>query len=215
MRRGRGQIVAAACAADVIILATSRGYLLRYQWDEYGNEKGARVPAGATKHTSTQLAHRAVPACTRMPSGSAPATTLLPSRAAAAPSHSLRAASASYPCFYPNTNTVIETELTRQADSRVRCVFLDPSGTHSIVCLRTASSTEVQYVHSSWTKPRVLGKLKGLQLSAVGWQKQAGGAAGAEDGRPGSSGSSRSSRPAAAAAPEGGSDDALLQFVTG
>lgn len=96
-------------------------------------------------------------------------------------------------CFYPNKNTVIETELTRQADSRVRSVFLDPSGTHSIVCLRTASSTEVQYVHSSWTKPRVLGKLKGLQLSAVGWQKQAGGAAGAEDG----------------------SDDALLQFVTG
>lgn len=32
--------MAAACAADVIILATSRGYLLRYQWDEYGNEKG-------------------------------------------------------------------------------------------------------------------------------------------------------------------------------
>lgn len=144
--RGRGQIVAAACAADVIILATSRGYLLRYQWDEYGNEK------------------------------------------------------------------VIETELTRQADSRVRSVFLDPSGTHSIVCLRTATSTEVQYVHSSWTKPRVLGKLKGLQLSAVGWQKLAGGgaAAAAEDGRPGSSGSSR---PAAAA--EGGSDDVQLQFVTG
>jgi hypothetical protein len=40
--RGRGQVVAAACAADVIILATSRGYLLRYHWDEYGNEKGAQ-----------------------------------------------------------------------------------------------------------------------------------------------------------------------------
>jgi hypothetical protein len=43
--RGRGQVVAAACAAETVVLATSKGYLLRYQWDEYGNEKGgAGVP---------------------------------------------------------------------------------------------------------------------------------------------------------------------------
>jgi hypothetical protein len=100
---------------------------------------------------------------------------------------------------------VIETELTRQADSRVRGLFLDPSGTHSILCLKTASSTEVQYVHSSWTKPRVLSKLKGMQLSAVGWQKQP---TWADEGRPGSAGSGRGSKAAA----DGSSD---LQFVTG
>lgn len=202
--------MAAACAADVIILATSRGYLLRYQWDEYGNEKGARVSAATPQpHTHTASTQTAVPACTRMRSEVAHQPTHcchLAPPPAAPHTHCLMhlrpvPASTSYACFYPNTNTVIETELTRQADSQVRAVFLDPSGTHSIVCLRTSSSTEVQYVHSSWTKPRVLGKLKGLQLSAVGWQKQAGGAAGAEDGRPG--------------AAEGGSDDALLQFVTG
>jgi hypothetical protein len=103
---------------------------------------------------------------------------------------------------------VLETELTRAADSRVRGVYLDPSGTHSIVCLKTASSTEVQYVHSSWNKPRVLSKLKGLQLSAVGWQKQP---SGADEGRPGSAGRSRGSKAAPA---DAGSDD-MLQFVTG
>jgi hypothetical protein len=101
---------------------------------------------------------------------------------------------------------VIETELNRQADTRVRGLFLDPSGTHSILYLKTASSTEVQYVHNSWIKPRVLSKLKGLQVSAVGWQKQQ--AWGADEGRPGSAGSSRGSKAAA----DGSSD---LQFVTG
>ncbi|KIY94421.1 hypothetical protein MNEG_13541, partial [Monoraphidium neglectum] len=42
---GRGQIVAAACAADTVLLATSRGYLLRYHWDEHGNERGERWAA--------------------------------------------------------------------------------------------------------------------------------------------------------------------------
>ncbi|KAI8463559.1 MAG: hypothetical protein J3K34DRAFT_462375 [Monoraphidium minutum] len=37
--RGRGQIVAAAAGSDTLLLATSRGYLLRYQWDEHGNER--------------------------------------------------------------------------------------------------------------------------------------------------------------------------------
>ncbi|GBF90405.1 hypothetical protein Rsub_03401 [Raphidocelis subcapitata] len=37
--RGRGQIVAAAAAQDTVLLATSRGFLLRYHWDDHGNEK--------------------------------------------------------------------------------------------------------------------------------------------------------------------------------
>jgi hypothetical protein len=32
--------VAASFAADSVVLATSRGYVIRYSWDEYGNEKG-------------------------------------------------------------------------------------------------------------------------------------------------------------------------------
>ena len=39
--RGRGAVVAAAAAADTVVLATARGFLLRYRWDEHGNERGA------------------------------------------------------------------------------------------------------------------------------------------------------------------------------
>lgn len=39
--RGRGQIVAAAVASEQVILGTSKGYLLRYYWDDSGNERGA------------------------------------------------------------------------------------------------------------------------------------------------------------------------------
>lgn len=55
--RGRGQVVAAAVASEQVILGTSRGYLLRYYWDESGNEKGA--PSSARKAAQ----HRA--ACAR------------------------------------------------------------------------------------------------------------------------------------------------------
>jgi hypothetical protein len=34
--------VAAAAAQDTVLLATSRGYLLRYLWDDHGNERGGR-----------------------------------------------------------------------------------------------------------------------------------------------------------------------------
>lgn len=121
-----------------------------------------------------------------------------------------------------------ETELTRAADSRIRGLFLDPSGTHSIACIRgssassssSSSSCELAYIHASWTKPRLISKLKGLQVTAVGWQKQAGaGAAGGGDeqqggGRPGSAGSSRSSSKQGAVAADSGGDDVLL-YTTG
>eukprot|EP00879_Flechtneria_rotunda_P019362 GHRR01020334.1.p1 GENE.GHRR01020334.1~~GHRR01020334.1.p1 ORF type:complete len:907 (+),score=281.55 GHRR01020334.1:278-2998(+) len=121
--RGRGQVVAAACAADNVILATSRGYLIRYQWDEYANEK------------------------------------------------------------------VTETELVRQPDSKVKALYLDPSGTHTLVYIKSSNSYEVQYLHGSWNKARPLAKLKGLSVTAVGWQKQPTSAD--ETSRPGTAGSSK------------------------
>jgi hypothetical protein len=63
-------------------------------------------------------------------------------------------------------------ELTRQADARVKGAWLDPTGTHVLACVKSSSSSEVLYVHSSWSKPRAISKLKGLPLCAVGWQKQ-------------------------------------------
>lgn len=45
-------MVFVACSSDVVCVATSRGYLLRYHWDDYGNEKGGGgMCALATVHS--------------------------------------------------------------------------------------------------------------------------------------------------------------------
>jgi hypothetical protein len=62
-------------------------------------------------------------------------------------------------------------ELTRP-ENRVKSLHIDPRGTHVLACVKTANNLELLYVHSSWNKPRQLSKLKGLAVSAVGWQKQ-------------------------------------------
>ncbi|KAL6755557.1 hypothetical protein V8C86DRAFT_207014 [Haematococcus lacustris] len=41
--RGRGQVLSVACAAEHVYIATTRGCLLQYSWDEYGNEKVSEV----------------------------------------------------------------------------------------------------------------------------------------------------------------------------
>jgi hypothetical protein len=98
---------------------------------------------------------------------------------------------------------VTEVELTRAADARVRALFLDPSGQHTIAALKSSSSCEVLYVHSSWAKPRAISKLKGLPVSAVGWQKQPAPAAAA------------AGPPSSAASDGGGGGEDQLLFSTG
>lgn len=73
-----------------------------------------------------------------------------------------------------NASAVLETELfsSRQPDTRIKTVFASPSGAHVLVCIKTSNNYELQYIHSSWQKPRNLGKLKGIAVTAVGWQKQ-------------------------------------------
>lgn len=41
--RGRGDVACVACANGSVLVATSRGYLIRYAWDEYGNERVSEV----------------------------------------------------------------------------------------------------------------------------------------------------------------------------
>eukprot|EP00877_Chromochloris_zofingiensis_P007678 jgi/Chrzof1/3163/Cz12g14060.t1 len=150
--RGRGQVVAAACAAESILLATSKGYLLRYIWDEFGNER------------------------------------------------------------------VIETELTRQPDSRVRGLFVDPGGTHNIINIKSNTVVETQYLHKRWQKPRTLSKLKGVVVTAVGWQKQvaaaASGAGGDDDGGGSEAGGSSSQHKGGAQSEVSGSEQ-QLEHTTG
>jgi hypothetical protein len=35
-------VVGVAAAADHVLVATSRGFVLQYSWDDYGNEKSER-----------------------------------------------------------------------------------------------------------------------------------------------------------------------------
>ncbi len=43
--RGRGDVVSVACANGNVLVATSRGYIVRFHWDAYDSEKG-KIPAG-------------------------------------------------------------------------------------------------------------------------------------------------------------------------
>lgn len=46
---GRGAVVHVTASNDNVLVATSRGYLLRYSWDEYGNERVSEVEVVPSK----------------------------------------------------------------------------------------------------------------------------------------------------------------------
>jgi hypothetical protein len=55
-------VVAAAVASEQVILGTSKGYLLRYYWDEAGNERGGfSVPTLAAGTDARTPAHATTP----------------------------------------------------------------------------------------------------------------------------------------------------------
>ena len=70
---------------------------------------------------------------------------------------------------------VLDVELSRAADASVRGLFVAPTGSHTLCTVQVETTTEVHYIHSRWKKAKVLGKLKGVHITAVAWNKQAGG----------------------------------------
>ncbi|GLC42145.1 hypothetical protein PLESTB_000635800 [Pleodorina starrii] len=50
--RGRGAVTCVTASNDVILVATARGYLLRYSWDENGNERVSEVEVVGPKQLS-------------------------------------------------------------------------------------------------------------------------------------------------------------------
>jgi len=64
---------------------------------------------------------------------------------------------------------VAELELSRAANAAVSAVFMDPSAAHVIACVTNDVVAENHYVHSRWRKSRLLAKLKGVAVTAVGW----------------------------------------------
>jgi hypothetical protein len=51
-------------------------------------------------------------------------------------------------------------------------VFVDPGGSHCIATVIGGGGAETFYMHAKWSKPRVLGRLKGLIVNAVAWNRQ-------------------------------------------
>lgn len=58
-------------------------------------------------------------------------------------------------------------EISRKEDA-IQSLFLDPTGNHLIIGL---DNEENMYLHSSSKKPKTLGKLKGLNIEAIGWDR--------------------------------------------
>ena len=70
---------------------------------------------------------------------------------------------------------VLDVELSRAADASVKGLFVAPTGSHTLCMVQVDTTTEVHYIHSRWKKAKVLGKLKGMHITAVAWNKQQGG----------------------------------------
>ena len=70
---------------------------------------------------------------------------------------------------------VLDVELSRAADASVKGLFVAPTGSHTLCMVQVDTTTEVHYIHSRWKKAKVLGKLKGVHITAVAWNKQQGG----------------------------------------
>ncbi|GAX74136.1 hypothetical protein CEUSTIGMA_g1585.t1 [Chlamydomonas eustigma] len=51
--RGRGDVLGIACSNGNVVVATSRGYLIRYFWDEYGSERVSEIEVN--KQVDSQL----------------------------------------------------------------------------------------------------------------------------------------------------------------
>lgn len=60
----------------------------------------------------------------------------------------------------------------RTGEQSIHRVFVDPGGSHCISTVVGNGGSESFYMHAKWSKPRVLGRLKGLTVNAVAWNRQ-------------------------------------------
>ncbi|KAL6493527.1 Vacuolar protein sorting-associated protein 18 like protein [Orobanche gracilis] len=66
----------------------------------------------------------------------------------------------------------IDLSVGRPGEQSIHRVFVDPGGSHCIATVVGGGTSDTFYTHAKWTKPRILGKLKGLIVNAVAWNKQ-------------------------------------------
>lgn len=60
----------------------------------------------------------------------------------------------------------------RPGEQSIHRVFVDPGGSHCIASVVGGGTSDTFYTHAKWAKPRILGRLKGLIVNAVAWNKQ-------------------------------------------
>lgn len=65
-----------------------------------------------------------------------------------------------------------DLSMGRPGEQSIHTVFVDPGGSHCIATIVGSGGVDTFYTHAKWTKPRVLGKLKGLVVNAVAWNRQ-------------------------------------------
>ncbi len=68
---------------------------------------------------------------------------------------------------------MLEVQLSNAAEARATGVWLDPSGVHTLVAVMAGNTlgaaAEAHYVHARWKRSRTVSKLRGVSLTAVGW----------------------------------------------
>lgn len=68
---------------------------------------------------------------------------------------------------------MLELQLSNAAEARATGVWLDASGAHALVAVvagnTLGAAAEAHYVHACWKRSRVVGKPRGVSLTAVGW----------------------------------------------
>ncbi|KAK6148356.1 hypothetical protein DH2020_019268 [Rehmannia glutinosa] len=66
----------------------------------------------------------------------------------------------------------IDLSAGRTGEQSIHRVFVDPGGSHCIATVVGGGTSDTFYTHAKWSKPRILGKLKGLIVNTVAWNKQ-------------------------------------------
>ncbi|GLT94181.1 hypothetical protein SLE2022_119360 [Rubroshorea leprosula] len=66
----------------------------------------------------------------------------------------------------------IDLSVGRSGEQSIHRVFVDPGGSHCIATVVGGGATDTFYTHAKWSKPRLLGRLKGLVVNAVAWNRQ-------------------------------------------
>ena len=61
------------------------------------------------------------------------------------------------------------SKATQTFDAKIRRMFVDPAGLHVLLLVQQGLTTEVMYIDQSFTKPRLIQKLKRVGVTSVAW----------------------------------------------